>query len=373
MDHTRRRYLAGLAGAGGLAVGGCLGDGGRDAIDGGEGSADGGDPETASDDGTDAEGASPPPFGEVDLHVGHDLATIDDAIRSGGVSKDGIPSIDDPEFGPPEAAPLDPADPVFGLVRNGVARAYPQHVLVHHEIVNDVVGGEPVAVTYCPLTGTVQGFERGETEFGVSGRLSNSNLVMYDRATDTWWPQVLATGVRGPHAGETLREFRVVWTTWERWRSVHPETDVLTRDTGYTRRYDDDPYGGYNPKGGYYVTDGTMFDTLARDDEIHDKRVAIGARTAEGAIVFDKESLLSERVLAGDLTGTVHVAVADPELATGYVYANPDGSEVTPDGDGYRLDGERYAAADLPLERVLAFDGMYFVWYAFYPDLIYVR
>lgn len=106
--------------------------------------------------------------------------------RSGGPPKNGISSIDEPQFlTPAEVDYLDPGDPVFGVARNGVAKAYPQEILVQHEIVNDVLDGDPVTVSYCPLTGTVQGFERSETTFGVLGRLINNNLVTFDRATET--------------------------------------------------------------------------------------------------------------------------------------------------------------------------------------------
>lgn len=87
------------------------------------------------------------------------------------------------------------------------------------------------------------GFERGETEFGVSGMLVNSNLIMYDRATDSYWPQILGTAVQGPHRGDGLRQIRVFWTTWERWRSRHPDTRVLSPDTRHMRNYRQDPYG----------------------------------------------------------------------------------------------------------------------------------
>lgn len=138
--------------------------------------------------------------------------------RSGGPPKDGIPSVDDPEFiAPGDTDFLEPGDPVFGVAREGVAKAYPQKILVHHEIVNDDLAGTPVAVTYCPLTGTVLGFERADTTFVVSSRLINNNLVMYDRATETWWPQILATSIPGAWnddpAVRSPREFRLIWTT----------------------------------------------------------------------------------------------------------------------------------------------------------------
>jgi len=353
MDITRRALLGTVGAAG---VGGFAGCGGFiDQLTGDEASGPG------------------PPGGPGSLYVGHDLETLRKNLTDGGVPKDGIPSIDEPKFQSPDAASLDDGAPVFGVARGGEAKAYPQYILVSHEIVNDTVGGDPVAVTYCPLTGTAQGFERGETTFGVSGRLVNSNLTMYDRDTDSWWPQVVATAIKGPREGETLAEFRVVWTTWGEWRSAYRETTVLSEETGYQRRYGSDPYGSYNPKQDYYANDNLLFDPLVSDDRAPPKRVVIGTRTAAGALTFDKQTLLSEQVLTGNIDGTQHVAVAEPTLSTGYVYANPGETAVTAADGGYRVDGETYAAESLPLDRVLAFDGMWFAWAGFYPEVPYVR
>lgn len=187
-----------------------------------------------------AEPGIPP---EADRLVPHSFEDYIEAMLSGGVGQDGIPSIDNPRFWSIEEADsfLDDGDIVFGVYRNGTARAYPQRILVWHEIVNDSIQGSKVSVTYCPLTGTAIGFEPGDTEIGVSGRLINSNLVMYDRATESYWPQILAAAINGPRQGQTLAEFRVIWTTWARWKSRHPETQVLSRRTGHARNYQRDP------------------------------------------------------------------------------------------------------------------------------------
>jgi len=314
-----------------------------------------------------------PPTADGSLYLGHDTETLLDNVVSGGVPEDGIPSIDNPSFQPAGDATLADGHPVFGLVRDGEAKAYPQRILAQHEIVNDTVGGDPVAVTYCPLTGTAQGFERGDVEFGVSGRLVNSNLTMYDRGTDSWWPQMVATAIDGPLRGETLREFRVIWTSWGEWREQHPDTVRMTEETGYQRRYGDDPYGGYNPPSGYYASDRTLFDPLVSDGRAAPKRVVIGTRTADGALTFDKETLLAQRVLRGAIEGTEYVAVADEALSTGYVYANPEETDVESVDGGYNVGGDTYDAAELPLERSLAFDGMWFAWAGFYPEVPYVR
>jgi hypothetical protein len=169
-------------------------------------------------------------------------------------------------------------------------------VLVLQGDCNDVVESTPVSVTYCPLTGTAMGFDRGSTTFGVSGRLVNNNLIMYDRATETWWPQVLATAVPGPWNPEpplrSLREFRVIWTTFERWRSAHPDTVVLSRETGFAKNYDRDPYGAYNPRRGYYGPAAEpLFGTLNDDGRLPPKAVVIGARSSTGAVAFAKDRL----------------------------------------------------------------------------------
>jgi hypothetical protein len=303
-----------------------------------------------------------------------------DAVReeavSGGPPKDGIPSIDEPTFRSAADAPnwLDPGDPVFGVATEDGGKAYPQSVLVLHEICNDVVDGTPVSVTYCPLTGTAMGFERGPTTFGVSGRLVNNNLIMYDRGTETWWPQVLATAVPGPwnEAPQTqsLREFRLVWTTWERWSEAYPETGVLTRDTGYAKNYGEDPYGSYNPRSGYYDPPSTpLFPPLSRDDRLDPKTVVLGTRTPEGAAAFRKDTLRTRKLVPGELGTERVLAVYDAALDTGYVYRNPDGRAFEYQ-DGRVVDdaGGSHRPADLPLERTLAFDAMWFAWIGFYPE-----
>jgi hypothetical protein len=295
-------------------------------------------------------------------------------VRSSGRPKDGIPSINRPQFVERERASerLADGDVVFGLERGGVAKAYPQRILVYHEVCNDTVDGDPVSVTYCPLTGTAMGFERGGTAFGVSGRLLNSNLILYDRWNETWWPQLPATAVPGPWnespRPNSLREFRLVWTTWRRWREYRPDTLVLSEETGYVRNYGDDPYGGYNPRRGYYDGVSTLYPKIASNDRFRDKRVVVGARTPDGAVAFLKDALREKKVVGGTLAGDPVVAVYDQRLDTGYVYRNPDATSVTVADDAVRIDGETHDPDDLPLERVYALDAMWFAWYGFYPE-----
>ena len=330
------------------------------------------DPE--ADDTDDEVDIDDPPLAEEPLFLDWDMETLQNNRISTGAR---IPAIDEPVFTEPDdhdALRFDTGDePVFGVEINGEAKAYPQHILVWHEIVNDVVGGESIAVTYCPLTGTAQAFERGEAEFAVTGALLNSNLIMYEESSFTIWPQMLATGIATPALGESLREVPVIWTTWDRWRTAYPDTQVLTEQTGYVRNYASDPYGSYGPAEGYYADDEVLFSPLGESDEEHPKEVVIGARTTDAAIAFNKAALLEGEVMTGTLGDTPAVAVAEPELATGYVYANPDERDIEPVDDGtYEVGGEANTAADLPLERVLAYDAMWFAWYGYYPSTDYV-
>lgn len=373
--------LAGCTGLSGSLSGsessGSLGSSGR---------ADTSSPAGETVDGSASAGSngSGPPLADRRLHTAFESAFLRDQVRSGGPGKDGIPSIDEPMFASAQEAPvgLGPDSIVFGIVHDEAVKAYPQYVLVWHEIVNDVLGDRPVSVTYCPLTGTAMGFLRGETTFGVSGKLLNSNLVMYDRATDSRWPQMLATAISGPLVGNSLREFSLAWTTWRRWRREYPETLVLTEDTGHIRDYGRDPYGAYTPPSGYYAEANTLFAPLRESDRYHPKSVAVGTRTAEGALAFHKPALRKRGLLEGTASaatetatgpetegGTPYLAAYDPELDTATVYYNPDerafeyrsGRVVGPDGTVHAPDA-------LSLERVVNYDAMWFAWAGFYPN-----
>lgn len=334
--------------------------------------------QTTTRSSTSSGAGSTPPLGDETLPLPMAPDQLRGEVVSGGPPKDGIPSIDNPTFEPAAevSGRLASNDIVFGIDLGDEAKAYPQDILVWHEICNDVVGGIPLSITYCPLTGTVLGFERGTTTFGVSGRLVNNNLIMYDRGTERWWPQVLATSIPSPwnpdRANRSLREQRLVWTTWDRWKSTHPDTVVLTEDTGFARNYDGDPYGAYNhpDRSGYYSPEAApMFRSLSDDDRYPPKTVVMGARTAEGAVAFRKRSLLAQHLMAGELAGTPVLAVHEPQLDTGYVYLNPDGHEFTFD-DGQVVDGNGAAhhPAELELDRIHTFDAMWFAWSGFYPN-----
>ncbi|MGP4050433.1 DUF3179 domain-containing protein [Streptomyces sp. 2A115] len=284
------------------------------------------------------------------------LEALAGAAVSGGPGKDGIPSVDRPRFvSARDAGFLADDDPVFGLKYRGEVRAYPQSVLVWHEIVNDTVGGEPLAVTYCPLTGTVIGFSAPpgmpELTFGTTGRLVNSNLLMYDRQTGSEWPQLLGTAISGPLKGKRLDTVPLVWTTWKEWRTAHPDTEVLSTDTGALRSYGSDPYGSYDSypdRSGYYAEGGTLFPVLATSDRFPDKDVVIGVRAGDKRLAIHKDLVRTTGTVRAEIAGTQLEARWDDELDTAGVL-------------------QRAGAGD-PWEIADHLDSMWFAWYAFYPN-----
>ncbi len=172
-------------------------------------------------------------------------------ILSGGPPKDGIPSIDKPRFGSiSDAKELAGNEPVVGISINGDARAYPLRILTWHEIVNDVVGGVPVAVTYCPLCNAAIVFDRrvdGRVlEFGTTGKLRRSDLVMYDRQTESWWQQFLGTAIIGELMGKELKVLPARLESFARFRERLPVGRVLRPPVPALRAYGRNPYVGYD-------------------------------------------------------------------------------------------------------------------------------
>ncbi len=323
---------------------------------------------------------------------GDTLAELARNVTSGGPPKDGIPSIDEPKFVAAGSARfLADDDVVFGLELGGEARAYPQLVLVWHEIVNDKVGGRPISVTYCPLTGSTVAFRgtsaRGEAlTFGTSGDLVNSNLLMYDRETDSRWPQILGQAIVGPSRGRRLEEIPLQWTTWRHWRRAHPDTRVLSTDTGFLRNYGDDPYGSYNPLGGYYKRSSSdlFFPVLNDDSRFPRKDVFVGAKLAEVRLAVRKDVVRRERAVMARMGRSRVAFLHDPDLddvrayrahAGGRALLLAPGSErgrYVDEATGSVLDA-RGGIVSGPLrgselERVTSYDVMWFAWAAFFRD-----
>lgn len=206
-------------------------------------------------------------------------------VLSGGPPRDGIPSIDDPVFKTvPEIDDLADAEPVVGLTINGDARAYPLRILTWHEIVNDIVGEVPVAVTYCPLCNSAPVFERTVNgtvlEFGTTGKLKDSNLIMYDRQSESWWQQFTGEAIVGVATGEKLKLVPARLQSFGEFKAANPAGRVLVPNNENMRDYGRNPYVGYDLSGAPFLYDGQLPDYIQPME-----RVAIVPRDGSDPLV----------------------------------------------------------------------------------------
>ena len=262
-------------------------------------------------------------------------------ILQGGPPRDGIPALDHPPHGAgPDAWPDDAL--IIGVSQAGQSRAYPLALLVWHELVNDTLGGRPILVSYCPLCGTAMVFDRTSAaggpprRFGVSGLLYRSDLLMFDRATESLWSQISAEAVTGPSLGARLQLLRARTDTLGAWRRAHPETTVLSRETGHRRRYDTSPYGDY-------AESERLLFPVPRDPRYHPKMPTLGLRLPGGpARAYPAvEVIRAGGSLAGDFAGHAVRVRYDDATQT------------------FRVE------APEPIEVV---EGFWFAWAAFHPE-----
>jgi hypothetical protein len=325
-------------------------------------------------------------------------------ILSGGPPKDGIPAIDTPQFIPVGEADawLEDLEPVTVFQEQGDVRVYPFQILTWHEIVNDTVGGRPVVVTFCPLCNTAIVFEATVNgrllDFGTTGRLRFSNLLMYDRQTESWWQQASGEAVIGELTGVRLTFLPANIISWAEAKTQYPQAQVLSRDTGYTRRYGQNPYVGYDN----INSSPFLFDGLTPEELPPMARVTTVELNDE-AVAYPND-VLKEIGVANDNVGGVDVvvfwqpglasALDSGDIATGQdIGANGvferslDGqvltfsasdSTITDDQTGstwnifgQATDGELAGQSLTPVVKV---DHFWFSWAAFRPDTrIYQR
>lgn len=284
-------------------------------------------------------------------------------ILGGGPPKDGIPSIDSPKFVSKAVANkfLNDNEPGIALDINGAIRFYPFQILVWHEIVNDTINGQRVLVTYCPLclSGIVfdpvvptsaeatAGRQGERVEFGTSGKLWNSNLVMYDRKTGSLWSQILGEAIVGEMTGTQLKTLPSDITRFGEFKKQHPEGSVLSRETGATRFYGHDPYGDY------YTTPGTYFPVSKKDDRLSDKDFVLGIVVNGKAKAYLPEAVKKVGEVTDQFAGKTIVAKYEKEI------------------DAVRLfsaEGESSSGGEKKLERINPFGAFWFSWVAAHPD-----
>ena len=303
-------------------------------------------------------------------------------IVSGGPPRDGIPSIDNPKFISVRdaAKSLEDLDLVVGLSINGDIRAYPLKILVWHEIVNDNVGGIPVAVTYCPLCFTNQVFKRtidGEVvEFGTSGKLYNSNLVMYDRTSQSYWSQALGQAIMGELTGKKLERVPFDLANWAEWKQLYPDSKVLSQDTGFGRPYGADPYGDY------YNSPRVLFPISHQDDRLGVKEIVVGLENNGTYRAYNIQDIEDNKVINDEISGKsfallslhpfmvrVYDGVIDGQTLQ-FVYDAANDKFIDKQTksqwnfDGLAVEGEMKGKQ---LKRLPFDEGFWFEWVAFHP------
>ncbi|MEM7238440.1 MAG: DUF3179 domain-containing protein, partial [Pseudomonadota bacterium] len=309
-------------------------------------------------------------------------------ITWGGVRVDGIPALDHPvHVSAGEAGYLLDDDPVFGVEINGDARAYPLRILGWHEMVNDVVGDVPVALAYCTLCGAGIVFEtsvKGQDEpfiFGSSGLLYRSNKLMFDRATNSLWNQFTGEPVGGPLSGSgiSLPVRPVTITRWADWRARHPQSQVLSQETGYVR-----DYGSGVVYRDYFASPDLMFPTLVGDESrVARKEFVFGIRAPGGArawpiTAFAEEPVINDRVGLGSVvlignaaTRTVRAYARDEHTfgagAEGTV-TGPDGTWAVTESALIGPDGQHLPRVPGHLSYWFAWDGFLGAASTLYPD-----
>ena len=318
--------------------------------------------------------------------VGEPLIRLDEIVW-GGVRQDGIPPLRYPAMlAAADVAYLDDDHIVFGISVNGDARAYPKRILGWHEMFVDTVGGVPVAGVYCTLCGTVILYHTEHDgvnhTLGTSGFLYRSNKLMYDQATQSLWSTMRGIPVVGPLAGKGIALDRgsVVTTTWGEWRRRHPDTKVLSLETGHVRNYDEG--AAYRE---YFATDDLMFQIPTVDTRLKNKdevfTVLLGAHP-DRPLAISADFLAANPVHHDAIEDTALVVLTDPSGAN-RAYASGDVTFTSYDGDGsvrdasgmtWTLDEHALTAADgRVLHRIPAQRAFWFGWYAAFPHTRLVR
>ena len=264
-------------------------------------------------------------------------------IVSGGPPKDGIPSIDNPKFVSVQNADnwIEDDELVLAIIYKEEKRVYPLQILVWHEIVNDFIANDPILITYCPLCGSGIAYERtinGQAvEFGTSGKLYNSNLIMYDRLTDSYWTQIDGIAVTGELTGTELQELSIDTVVWRDWKKVHSDSLVLSKDTGFNRNYGSDPYGSY------YENSFTLFPVENEDSSVHPKTVIFGIEIDGAYKAYREDDVINNQPII-DTLGETEIKITRDKSGIVKVIKVDTNEEIVKERD------------------------FWFAWYAFHPE-----
>lgn len=306
-------------------------------------------------------------------------------VIDGGPGRDGIPSIEDPKFKTAaDVTMLSDDDLVIGVKVGSQVRAYPNIIMTYHEIVNDVIGGTPVAITFCPLTGSPLAWNRdingSVTEFGVSGLIYKNNLIPFDRNTESLWSQMLLTGIHGNFLGEELPHIQVIETEWGTWKQAFPDSEVMV-ETEFDQPYDRYLYGDYR-----FDHNDILFpventdDRLQKKDRIHG--LLSGGTQKAYPIANFRDGI---EIINDDFAGNSIVIIGSSDLNIGATYSRTiDGTllqfsgvqnalpVVMTDQEGNRwnlfgeaVEGPRTGAR---LESFTSYNAYWFAWVDFFPQ-----
>jgi len=316
-------------------------------------------------------------------------------VVSGGPGKDGIPSVDDPAFASVSEINYIPDNRrVIGIKVGNTIKAYPHQIMDWHEITNDQVEGKPVAITYCPLTGTAIGWNREVngtvTEFGVSGLLFRNNLIPYDRNTDSRWSQMQLRSVAGDLSGTNIETVDLIETTWETWKQLYPESQVMTKETGFNRNY-----GGFAYGSDYSTNDSNILfpiqnpdDRLPNKDRVHGVIAQQPADQQAVAKAYPIKSFGNQITVINDQVNQQDIIVVgstQDDIAVSFEATLEDGTKpnfepvqdslpiIMRDQEGnrwdifgYALEGPRQGERLTP---TLSYTGYWFGWADFFPDI----
>ncbi|MEM8908220.1 MAG: DUF3179 domain-containing protein [Bacteroidota bacterium] len=309
-------------------------------------------------------------------------------VRDGGPGKDGIPSIDNPQFIRIDQVDfLSDNDLVVGMVHNNVVRAYPHPIMDWHEIVNDELGNLEVALTYCPLTGTAVAWNRKNngqsTTFGVSGKLFNTNLMPYDRDSDSYWSQMSLNCVNGDRIGEVIETFPIIETTWATWKSMYPNSEILSTQTGFSRNYNRYPYGDYRTN-----NNNVIFPVSPRDTRLPSKERVLAVLNETVNRVYSINLFENPRVIYDQIGDDPIIVIGAKDENFIVAFRNQGLNDwtvdltklpvIATDNEGNELDiNGRIVAGPLAgtqLDHPTAYIGFWLSFGAFYPGIeIYVE
>ncbi len=300
-------------------------------------------------------------------------------VQDGGPGKDGIPSIDSPKFSSIDAIDFMSADDlIIGVWADGEIKGYPHPILDWHEIVNDQMGNQAFALTYCPLTGTAINWNRklsnGETTtFGVSGKLYNNNLIPYDRETDSYWSQINLNCVNGDRVGEAASLFPIIETSWKTWKELFPDAEVLNTNTGFNRNYLQYPYGDYKTN-----NDRIIFPLSNLDNRLAAKDRVLGVSINDDWKAYPLSLFETPKVIHDRVGGEEIVVIGSQEKNFIVAYKNDNTTQFSIDLESLPIIAKDEMNNSLnilgqinneQLEQPTSFMGYWFSFGAFYPDI----